>query len=223
MNARSRNRTILLLGSMLTMAARCAIAASPAPAPAAPAAATPPCEACHGAHGEGMEAAHVPRIAGQSADYLQKQLDDYASGARDNPIMANFAKTLSEQQRAKFAARYAAMTAPYLATTQAASAAQLARGHQLAYQGDETRRVQSCNACHGPDGVGVAHAAPYLAGQSAEYLASSLKAFHEGTRKNDAGELMRSVAGRLNDADIVAVSGYFASIRIDPANPVHSN
>jgi cytochrome c553 len=128
-NARSRNRTILLLGSMLTMAARCAIAASPAPAPAAPAAATPPCEACHGAHGEGMEAAHVPRIAGQSADYLQKQLDDYASGARDNPIMANFAKTLSEQQRAKFAARYAAMTAPYLATTQAASAAQLARGH----------------------------------------------------------------------------------------------
>jgi cytochrome c553 len=211
MNTPSQSRAILLLGSMLNVAAPCAMAANPAPAPAA----APPCEACHGAHGEGMEAAHVPRIAGQSADYLRKQLDDYASGARDNPIMANFAKTLSGQQRAKFAARYAAMTAPHVPTAQTASAAQLARGHQLAYQGDETRRVQSCNACHGPDGIGVAHAAPYLAGQSAEYLASALKAFHEGTRKNDAGELMRSVASRLNDADIAAVSGYFASISSD--------
>jgi cytochrome c553 len=211
MNTPSQSRAILLLGSMLNVAAPCAMAANPAPAPAA----APPCEACHGAHGEGMEAAHVPRIAGQSADYLRKQLDDYASGARDNPIMANFAKTLSGQQRAKFAARYAAMTAPHVPTAQTASAAQLARGHQLAYQGDETRRVQSCNACHGPDGVGVAQAAPYLAGQSAEYLASALKAFHEGTRKNDAGELMRSVASRLNDADIAAVSGYFASISFD--------
>jgi hypothetical protein len=42
-------------------------------------------------------------------------------------------------------------------------------------------------------------------------------AFHEGTRKNDAGELMRSVASRLNEADIAAVSGYFASIHIDPS------
>jgi cytochrome c553 len=157
MNTHSRSRAILLLGSMLTMAAKCAIGASPAPAPtaqptAAPAAAaTPPCEACHGAHGEGMEAAHVPRIAGQSADYLQKQLDDYASGARDDPIMANFAKALSGQQRAKFAARYAAMTAPHVATAQTASATQL----------------------------------------------------------------MRSVAARMNEADIAAVSGYFASIHVD--------
>jgi cytochrome c553 len=122
---------------------------------------------------------------------------------------------LSGQQRAKFAARYAAMSAPHVPTAQTASAAQMARGHQLAYQGDETRRVQSCNACHGPDGVGVAQAAPYLAGQSAEYLASALKAFHEGTRENDAGELMRSVAARLNDADIAAVSGYFAGVIFD--------
>jgi cytochrome c553 len=230
MNARLPRAVIVLTGSLLTMAAPCASRASPAPVPAAPApvaqrtaapaaAATPPCEACHGAHGEGMEAAHVPRIAGQSAEYLQKQLDDYASGARNNPIMANFAKALSGQERAKFAARYAAMTAPRVATAQSPSAAQLARGHQLAYQGDETRRVQSCNGCHGPDGVGVLHAAPYLAGQSAEYLASALKAFREGTRKNDAGELMRSVAARLNEADIAAVSGYFAGVRFDPSPP----
>jgi cytochrome c553 len=185
-----------------------AAAAKPAPA----AAAAPPCEACHGAHGEGMAAAHVPRLAGQSADYLQKQLDDYVSGTRDNPIMANFAKALSERQRADFAVRYASMSAPYIAQTTSPDAVKLARGHQLAYQGDETRRVQACNGCHGPDGVGVAHAAPYLAGQSAEYLESALKAFRDGTRKNDAGQLMRSVAQRLDDADIAAVVGYFGSL-----------
>jgi cytochrome c553 len=188
-------------------------AASPAAAPATPgAAAAAPCEACHGAHGEGMAAAHVPRIAGQAADYLQKQLDDYASGTRDNPIMANFAKALSEAQRAKYAARYAAMSAPYLAQGPTPNATSLARGHQLAFQGDDTIRVQACNACHGPDGVGVPHAAPYLAGQSAEYLASALKAFQQGTRKNDAGELMRSMVHGLDAADVAAVSGYFASL-----------
>jgi cytochrome c553 len=162
-----------------------------------------------------MAAAHVPRIAGQSAEYLQKQLDDYAAGTRDNPVMAIFAKQLSEQQRAKFAARYALTSAPYIAQTTSSSAVQLARGHQLAFQGDEVVRVQACNSCHGPNGVGVVHAAPYLAGQSAEYLASALKAFQQGTRKNDAGELMRSVAQRLGDGDINAVAGYFASQRFE--------
>jgi cytochrome c553 len=217
--AHSRAFSGFALGSTLIAGLTWALAASAAPAPAKPAAAAaaaaPPCEACHGAHGEGMAAAHVPRIAGQSADYLQKQLDDYADGTRDNPIMRNFAKALSEQQRAKFAARYAAMSAPYLAQAKSLDAAHLARGHQLAYQGDEAKRVQACNGCHGPDGVGVPHAAPYLAGQSAEFLTSALKAFQDGTRKNDAGQLMRSVAERLDDADIAAVTGYFASV--DPS------
>jgi cytochrome c553 len=195
-----------------TVPAPTAKAAAAKPAPAAAAAAAPPCDACHGAHGEGMAAAHVPRLAGQAADYLQKQLDDYASGTRDNPIMANFAKALSEQRRVDFAARYASMSAPYIAQTASPDAMKLARGHQLAYQGDETKRVQACNGCHGPDGVGVAHTAPYLAGQSAEYLESALKAFRDGTRKNDAGQLMRSVAQRLDDADIAAVAGYFGSL-----------
>jgi thiosulfate dehydrogenase len=168
------------------------------------------CAACHGANGEGSTAAHAPRIAGQSAEYLQKQLDDYASGARDNAIMANFAKSLSVEQRGQLATRYAAMSAPLLSEP-AANPKQLARGHQLAYQGDEDIRVQACNSCHGPDGSGVLHAAPYLAGQSSEYISSALEAFRAGSRKNDAGELMRSVAGHLSEADIAAASAYFAN------------
>jgi cytochrome c553 len=199
--------------ALLIVVPPCALVANAAPAPDAPAAAaTPPCEACHGAHGEGMAAAHVPRLAGQAADYLEKQLDDFADGMRENPIMAGFAKALTKQQRAQFAARYASMSAPYIPQTTSSNAMQLARGHQLAFQGDESSRVQACNGCHGPDGIGVVHAAPYLAGQSTEYLAGALEAFQQETRKNDAGQLMRSVAQRLNDADIAAVAGYFGSL-----------
>ena len=176
-------------------------------------AAAPPCEACHGQHGEGMAAVRAPRLAGQSADYLQKQLDDYADGTRDNPVMASLAKALSKPQRARFAALYAAMSAPYLPPSAPPGAGRLARGQQLANQGDEVKRAPACNGCHGPDGIGVAHAAPYLAGQSAEYLAGALTAFRQGTRKNDAGQLMRSVAERLDDGDIAAVTGYFASVK----------
>jgi cytochrome c553 len=194
-----------LAGSILIATFPCAMAANSG---------TPPCEACHGAHGEGVAAAHVPRLTGQSAEYLKKQLDDYAVGTRDNPIMRNFAKALSEEQRGEFAMRYALMSAPLPPAPKTPNALQLARGHQLAFQGDEQRRVPACNGCHGPDGVGVLHAAPYLAGQSQDYLASALKTFQQGTRKNDAGELMRSVAKQLNEDDVAAVSSYYANVSI---------
>ncbi len=161
-----------------------------------------------------MAAAHVPMIAGQSAEYLKKQLDDYAQGTRENPIMQNFSKQLSDKQRLQFALHFSSLPARHGAPIGLLNQVQLARGHQLAYQGDEQLRVQACNSCHGPDAVGVLHAAPYLAGQSSEYLASALRAYQQDTRRNDAGELMRSIAKRLSAADVVAVSGYFANVSI---------
>jgi cytochrome c553 len=215
-NAGLRCRVVLAAASTLFAVASLTLAAGAATSPPVNTAnaAIATCQSCHGVHGEGMPAAHVPRIAGQSAEYLKKQLDNYADGTRSNPIMVNFAKPLSDKQRTDLAARFAAMSAPFVAQAHSVNAVTLARGHQLAYQGDEIERVQACNNCHGPDGVGVPHSAPYLAGQSAEYLGSVIKAWHDGTRKNDAGQLMRSVAERLNDADIAAVAAYFASVEL---------
>ena len=170
------------------------------------------CQACHGMYGEGMPAASAPRLAGQAADYLQKQLNDYASGARENPIMVSFAKQLSEIQRANLATYYASQRAQFATSTIQTTPAQLARGRQLAKQGDETLRAQACNNCHGPDGSGLPHSAPYLAGQSAEYLTAELRSWQEGTRHNDAGKLMASVAERLREADIQAAAAYYASL-----------
>lgn len=214
MSTNGRPQRVLAIGSVLFATVQVALGAGAPNWPAAKsdAAALVPCQACHGAHGEGMLSVQAPRLAGQSGDYLKKQLDDYANGTRDNAIMANFAKALNDQQRTALTALFAAMSAPYLAQGVSLSAAQLARGHQLAYQGDESKRVQACNNCHGPDGIGLPHSAPYLAGQSAEYLASAIKAWQQGTRKNDAGQLMSSVAARLDGADIAAVTGYYASL-----------
>ncbi len=115
MNAGLRSALLLAGGAVLLAAPLLLFGAAAAPPAGKPDATTAACQACHGAHGEGMAAAHVPRIAGQSADYLKKQLDDYADGTRDNPIMVNFAKPLSEKQRADVAARFAAMSAPFVA------------------------------------------------------------------------------------------------------------
>jgi cytochrome c553 len=185
------------------------IAKQPAPAAAVV------CQGCHGASGEGMPAAKIPRLAGQAADYLDKQLRDYASGARSNEVMQNFAKPLSDTDRGALAAYFASLKTAYAAAGANATDGQLARGLQLARQGSEAERVQACNNCHGPDGRGVPFSAPYLAGQSADYLSAELQSWRQGNRRNDAGKLMSSVAQRLSDVDVSAVSAYYASLRVE--------
>ena len=177
----------------------------------APASATV-CQGCHGVHGEGNAPAAIPRLAGQSAEYLGKQLEDYASGDRANPVMQNFAKPLTQADIEAIATYFSTANAPRAVIPSTASASELDLGRRLARQGSEAKRVQACDSCHGPDGMGVLHAAPYLAGQSAQYLTSALTSFQQRTRKNDPGKLMTSVAGQLNTSDIAAAAAYFSSL-----------
>jgi cytochrome c553 len=196
---------------MLCAAVATRVQGAQAAGTAAPAAAVV-CLTCHGAQGEGNPPAAIPRIAGQSSEYLEKQLLDYATGDRVHPVMRNFAKPLSEVDRAAIAIYFSALQTPYIAVTTKSFLVQLALGHQLANQGSEVRHVQACKSCHGPDGSGVLHAAPYISGQSPEYLISALKSFKDGTRKNDPGKLMSSVAAGLSQADIVAAAAYFSTL-----------
>ena len=170
-----------------------------------------PCQACHGAHGEGVPATGGPRLAGQTADYLAAQLRAYADGSRANPIMAAIAKALDAGQQADAAALFAAQSAPYAARTVEPSAEQLARGRTLVRVGDESKQLQACANCHGPDGSGERYAAPYLAGQSAAYLAGAIREWKNGAR-HSAESQMGWVVQRLDDRDIAAVSGYLESL-----------
>jgi cytochrome c553 len=168
------------------------------------------CASCHGAKGEGNAAANFPRIAGQSQSYLARQLVSFANGSRNNPAMAAIAKNLTQQQIDAVSAYYAGL-APPAARAATPPPAQQKRGETLATVGDNAIGVQSCANCHGPGGSGEAPNYPYLAGQHASYLKASLASWKEGKRNTDPSHQMPQIAKRLSDADIAAVSAYFAA------------
>src|SRR5438067_6375527 len=70
------------------------------------------CAACHGQNGVPIEPKTIPIIWGQQASYLMKQLRDYRSGERANPIMSPLAKGLAEDDLRKIAAYFAAKSWP---------------------------------------------------------------------------------------------------------------
>jgi cytochrome c553 len=175
------------------------------------------CVGCHGAQGEGNAAGGFPRIAGQSAIYLGKQLGAYANGARVNPIMQPIAKAMSAAQIRDVSAYYASQGDAPAATAPAKASAGNDRGSTLSAIGDNTKGVQACANCHGPGGVGNPPAYPYLAGQHANYLAAAMAAWKNGARKTDASGQMAHIAQALPEADVAALSAYFSAQPAPPA------
>ena len=172
------------------------------------------CAACHGADGNSVAATN-PKIAGQFAEYLHKQLADYKpqagkKPARDNPIMTPMVANLSEDDIKSLAAYYAGQKL----TPAAASDKDLAAlGQKIWRGGIPSSNVPACAGCHGPAGAGIPAQYPRLSGQFAEYTAAQLKAFKEGGRANDPNGMMRGVAARLTEREIQAVSQYAAGLR----------
>jgi cytochrome c553 len=176
-----------------------------------------PCSSCHGANGEGNAAARFPRLVGQSAAYLQRQLDAYAGGSRANPVMEPIAKAMSPEQRAAAAAYYESL-AP--SATAAAAASRPANapplGRTIATVGIEARGVQACANCHGPEGIGEWAIYPALAGQHASYLETALAEWKSGARKTDPSGQMPRIAQALSDTEASAVVAYYAALPAPP-------
>ncbi|MEY2150580.1 MAG: c-type cytochrome [Rhodanobacter sp.] len=171
-----------------------------------------PCAACHNANGGGQPAAGFPRLAGLPAAYLHKQLDDFASGARSNATMQPVAAGLSEAERAALATYYSRLPIPPAAAPATTlDAQQKALGETLATRGRWSKGLPGCAQCHGPDGVGVGDHFPPLIGQSSVYISNQLHAWQKGTRHNDPLQLMQTVAGKLSESDIAAVSAWYAA------------
>ena len=177
------------------------------------------CVGCHGSRGEGNPDAGSPRIAGQSAYYLLKQLDSYANGSRRDRVMEPIARGLPPELRADVAAHYASLDAPF--DERARTRRSPERGRVLANDGDNALGVPACRNCHGPGGVGEPPNIPYIAGLDAGYHAAELTAWKQGTRTNDAGQQMFRVAAALSAEDIRAVAQYYASLT--PPKPAPLN
>ena len=81
----------------------------------------------HGADGNGGADPVWPRLAGQDADYTAKQLADFTSGARKDPIMAGMAASLSAQDTRDIGAYYASLKLPRPAPPKAPTSLSSAR------------------------------------------------------------------------------------------------
>ena len=174
------------------------------------------CLACHMGDGNGnSQAPDQPKLAGQHAEYLFKQMRDYASAARANPIMNGMITMLPDDESLRAAAAfYAAQKlepAPAKNNDKNSDAYKL--GEKLWRTGVASKGLPACAACHGPAGKGMSAQYPAVAGQFPEYTELQLKAFRDETRTNDPSKMMRDIALKMTDKEIQAVSDYAAGLR----------
>lgn len=166
------------------------------------------CATCHGADGN-SELSINPKLAGQSANYIVKQLMDYKSGARVNPTMSAMVASLSEQDMQDIAAWYSSQQVTLLG----ADAEKLELGQRLYRGGNKQLAIAACAACHSPTGKGNAPAGfPSLSGQHPDYTLAQLKSFRSGERDNDSSAMMRSVVERLTDKELEALASYVSGL-----------
>jgi cytochrome c553 len=170
------------------------------------------CVACHGANGEGQAQAGYPKLAGLNQAYLAKQLHDFSSNSRKNPIMDKIAKALTKKEIKAVTAYYAAQTPPSKQDKATADSGIMEVGKDLAMNGNWPNDVPSCFACHGISAQGVGSTFPTLAGQHAKYIENQLQAWKSGQRHNDPNGLMEGIAKRLDHDQVMAVSAYLASL-----------
>jgi cytochrome c553 len=166
------------------------------------------CAACHGPDGNSPAPA-FPKIAGQHAGYLAKQLQEFKSGERKDATMNGMAAPLSEQDMLDLAAFYASQTG----SVGQAAEDKVELGQTIYRAGNAATGVSACAACHGPAGAGNPMAGfPNLGGQHADYTATQLKNFRTAVRANDAGSMMRNIAKKMTDAEIDAVAQYIQGL-----------
>lgn len=169
------------------------------------------CGACHGPDGN-SPAPNFPKLAGQGERYLTKQLHDIKDGKRTVLEMTGLLTTLSDQDLADLAAYFASQKG----SVGAADPKLVARGEKLFRGGDLEKGLPACTGCHSPNGAGIAAAGfPRLSGQHATYIAKQLTDFRkeEAGRANDGdAAIMRTIARKLSDEDIAAVSSYIQGL-----------
>jgi cbb3-type cytochrome c oxidase subunit III len=168
----------------------------------------PACMSCHGVGGVSGGSAY-PKLAGQHAQYIVKQLKDYkAAKDRANAVMSGFAALLTDEDMVNVAA-YVEKQTPGLGT--AKNKASIELGQKIYRGGIAAKSVPACAGCHGPNGAGMPAQYPRISGQWAEYTEAQLVAYRAGDRKNSVQ--MSAIAAKMSDAEIKAVADYVAGVR----------
>jgi len=173
------------------------------------------CAACHGPDGNAPVNIY-PKIAGQHADYIYKQLVEFKSGmtsggkeGRMDPVMSAMAMPLSDQDMKDLAAYFSTLDMSEGTTPKEVVEA----GAMLYKAGDAERGIPSCASCHGPRGNGSSLAKfPKVSFQHPGYIKSQLEKFRDGSRNNDLNGMMQDIAKKLTDKDIEVLSKYLGGL-----------
>jgi cytochrome c553 len=155
------------------------------------------CNACHGQNGQPVDKS-IPIIWGQTTAYLTKQLHDYRSEDRNNPVMSPLAGMIKPEEWRKVATYFTAK--PWPAKQASAGPAPAAPPEQ---------KIAVCRICHQPNFEGGLPA-PRLAGQSYEYLVGAMTSFADDKRTNsqDMATLMKMLSAEERDA----IAKYLAAL-----------
>ncbi len=199
--------TFRLVGASASLVACLAAIPTTASADNARQVAATVCAACH--TGDGNSVVPIfPKLAGQPAPYLAKQLDDFRSGKRKSDAMAPVLASVKAGDVAALAAHFSAQKP---APGRVQDAALAAAGEQLYRKGNDATGVPACAACHLADGGGD-EKNPRLAGQHPAYVIAEMMKFKTGARANDRRRAMRVLAELMTEAEIKAVAEYMAGL-----------
>ncbi len=165
------------------------------------------CVACHAADGNSAIAIN-PVLAQQHPEYLVKQLQEFKSGKRNDPVMKGMASTLSDDDMRNISWWLASKTAkPGFSKDKEL----VSLGERIYRGGIQDRSIAACAGCHNPTGAGIPAQYPRIGGQHADYTVKQLVDFRDGKRGNNP--VMNQVAAKLNDREIKAVADYIAGLR----------
>jgi cytochrome c553 len=172
------------------------------------------CVACHNADGNSTVSAN-PKLAGQNADYLYKQMTNFKSidgkqPERVNAIMNGMIAPFNDEQLRDLSAYFSSQTQK---GEIAKNRETIALGQKLYRGGNMAKGLPACAGCHGPAGAGMPALFPRIGGQFPEYIEAQLNSFRSESRANDPNKMMRMVAIKMTDVEIKAVADYIAGLR----------
>lgn len=169
------------------------------------------CIGCHGITDYKTafpEVYHVPKIAGQNAQYLEAALKEYRAGTRKHPSMRGIADSLSDQDIADVAAYYQALGGTFrtreLPPPQPASAAV-----------EALLKKGGCISCHGDNySKPISPDYPKLAGQFPDYLYVALRSYRDDTHAlwGRGNPIMAGMVKQFSNNELRAIAGYISSL-----------
>jgi cytochrome c553 len=164
------------------------------------------CFLCHGMQGESATEL-FPRLAGQNAAYIAKQLANFKSGERKSEVMPRMVTTLTEEDMRALGLYFSRQKSPPHASADPLLAT---KGREIYTRGGAATEVAACVGCHGERGDG-SETLPRLAGQVVGYLATQLRDFGKRVRTND-NAVMHTIAAKMTEDEILAVAEYLSGL-----------